>query len=79
MSIVSLEDILGAGVFFIVGVLVLMKSRNIAKLSRLQKIRLWGEAKRDDASELIARTLVQIVGLVFILGSLFQVFLTFIK
>ena len=49
--------------------LVLVKSKYIAKGCRLQGVKIWGGAKYDDLSELVARGLMQLVGIVFILGS----------
>jgi len=74
MQIAGLEKLINGIVFSVLGIGVIIKSKSFAKVCRENKVRLLGEARYDDISEVIAKFLLILIGVVFILGSFLQAY-----
>ncbi len=74
MSIGGLAKLINGIVLFVLGVGIIITSKSLAKGCREEKIKIFGEAKYDDISEVIARALLILIGIVFVLGSFLHIY-----
>ena len=74
MQIAGLGNLINGIVLFALGVGIVIKSKSFARVCRENKVRLLGEAPYDDISEFIARILLTLIGVVFVLGSILQIY-----
>jgi hypothetical protein len=77
MQLIDYEQLISGIVLVILGIVVIIKSRSIAKVCRENKIKLFGEASYDNISEAIARYILILIGVIFLLGSSLQVYQCF--
>ncbi len=74
MSIAVSEKLVNGIILLILSVCIIIKSKSIAKACRDHKVKVFGVAKYDDRSELIARCGIIFIGVCFGLGSFLQIY-----
>lgn len=73
MQLEGMEQLISGIILAILGIGIILKSKNIAEICRENKTKLFGEARYDRISEVVARLLLALVGIVAILGSFLEV------
>ena len=72
MQLTGIQQLINGVVLSGIGICVIIKSRSFAEACKKTKVELLGEARHDNVSVAVARFLLILVGVVFMVGSLIQ-------
>ena len=73
MSIDELGRIINGTILFILGLLIILLSKAIAKACLKNKVKIFGESKFDGKSELITKIGIIFIGICFCIGAVLQI------